>query len=55
VLTHYAHDAIEMAGGTTFYFVTERFGAAIRQAQAVASATDDPTLERPEPVASGAT
>jgi dihydrofolate reductase len=40
VLTHYAHDAIEMAGGTTFYFVTEGFDAAIRQAQAVAGDRD---------------
>jgi len=36
VLTHYPHDPIEMKGGTTFYFVTEGFDAAFRQAQAVA-------------------
>jgi dihydrofolate reductase len=28
VLTHYAHDPIEMEGGTTFHFVTEGFDAA---------------------------
>ncbi len=38
VLTHYAHEPIEMDGGTTFYFVTEGFDAAY--AQAVAAAGD---------------
>ena len=28
VLTHYAHDPIEMEGGTTFHFVTDGFDAA---------------------------
>ena len=36
VLTHYAHDPIEMQGGTTFYFVTEGFDAALAQARDVA-------------------
>ena len=36
VLTHYARESIEMAGGTTFHFVTEGFGAAYEQAVAVA-------------------
>jgi dihydrofolate reductase len=36
VLTHHAHDPIEMEGGTTFYFVTEGFDAALAQAKGVA-------------------
>ncbi len=36
VLTHHPHDPIEMAGGTTFHFVTEGFDAAYAQARAVA-------------------
>jgi len=32
VLTHYAHEPIEMEGGTTFYFVTAGFDAAYAQA-----------------------
>jgi dihydrofolate reductase len=36
VLTHYAHDPIEMEGGTTFYFVTEGFDAAYARALDVA-------------------
>jgi len=32
VLTHHAHEPIEMAGGTTFHFVTEGFEAALAQA-----------------------
>jgi dihydrofolate reductase len=36
VLTHYAHDPIEMAGGTTFHFVTDGFDAAYAQARAAA-------------------
>jgi dihydrofolate reductase len=40
VLTHYAHDPIEMAGGTTFHFVTDGFDAAYAQAQAVAGDRD---------------
>jgi dihydrofolate reductase len=36
VLTHHAHDPIEMEGGTTFHFVTEGFEAAFERAQATA-------------------
>ena len=36
VLTHHAHDPIEMAGGTTFHFVTEGFDAAYAQAREAA-------------------
>jgi dihydrofolate reductase len=36
VLTHHARDPIEMDGGTTFYFVTDGFDAALAQARAVA-------------------
>jgi dihydrofolate reductase len=32
VLTHHAHDPIEMAGGTTFHFVTDGFEAAFERA-----------------------
>jgi dihydrofolate reductase len=32
VLTHYPHDPIELLGGTTFYFVTDGFDAALEQA-----------------------
>jgi dihydrofolate reductase len=42
VLTHHAHDPIEMAGGTTFYFVTDGFEAAY--AEAVAAAGDHEVL-----------
>jgi dihydrofolate reductase len=38
VLTHYAHEPIEMDGGTTFHFVTDGFDAAY--AHAVAAAGD---------------
>lgn len=36
VLTHYAHDPIEMQGGTTFHFVTEGFDAALARARTAA-------------------
>src|SRR5438067_10063725 len=36
VLTHYAHEPIEMEGGTTFHFVTGGFGAAYAQARETA-------------------
>jgi dihydrofolate reductase len=36
VLTHHAHEPIEMAGGTTFHFVTSGFDAALEQANAAA-------------------
>jgi dihydrofolate reductase len=35
VLTHYDRDPIEMAGGTTFYFVTDGFDSALKQASDV--------------------
>src|SRR6476659_1731329 len=34
VLTHYPHASIEMAGGTTFHFVTDGFDSALQQALA---------------------
>jgi dihydrofolate reductase len=40
VLTHYPHDPIEMAGGTTFYFVTDGFAAALDQAKRAAGDRD---------------
>jgi dihydrofolate reductase len=40
VLTHYAHDPIEMAGGTTFHFVTDGIESAYANAQAVADGRD---------------
>jgi dihydrofolate reductase len=40
VLTHHPHAPIEMAGGTTFHFVTDGFDAAYAQAQAVAGDLD---------------
>jgi dihydrofolate reductase len=36
VLTHHAHEPIEMAGGTTFHFVTDGFDAAFAQAMEAA-------------------
>jgi len=36
VLTHHARDPVEMAGGTTFHFVTDGFDSALEQAKAVA-------------------
>jgi dihydrofolate reductase len=40
VLTHYAHDPIEMQGGTTFHFVTEGIHSALEQAFAAADGQD---------------
>jgi dihydrofolate reductase len=40
VLTHHPHDPIEMAGGTTFHFVTDGFDAALDQARATANGKD---------------
>lgn len=40
VLTHHPRDPIEMAGGTTFYFVTEGIEAALDQAKAAAGDLD---------------
>lgn len=36
VLTHHPHDPIEMQGGTTFFFVTDGFDAALEQARKAA-------------------
>lgn len=36
VLTHHARDSIEMAGGTTFHFVTGGFESALQQARTAA-------------------
>jgi dihydrofolate reductase len=40
VLTHHAHDPIEMEGGTTFYFITEGFEAALEQAKTTAGGSE---------------
>jgi dihydrofolate reductase len=40
VLTHYAHDPIEMEGGTTFNFVTDGIQSAYAQAEAAAGGRD---------------
>ncbi len=40
VLTHHAHEPIEMEGGTTFHFVTAGFDAALEQAKTVAGGGD---------------
>jgi dihydrofolate reductase len=40
VLTHHAHDPIEMAGGTTFNFVTDGTESALAQAFAAADGQD---------------
>jgi dihydrofolate reductase len=40
VLTHHAHEPIEMEGGTTFLFVTEGPEAALEQAREVAGSRD---------------
>jgi dihydrofolate reductase len=40
VLTHHAHDPIEMAGGTTFFFVTDGIASALDQARAAAGTHD---------------
>ena len=40
VLTHHAHDPIEMKGGTTFHFVTDGIESAYAQAQAAAGGKD---------------
>ena len=39
VLTHHAHEPVEMEGGTTFYFVTEGFDVAMTQARETAATT----------------
>jgi len=40
VLTHFAHDPIEMEGGTTFHFVTDGIHSALEQARAAAGDRD---------------
>ena len=40
VLTHHARDPLEMAGGTTFYFVTNGMNAALEQAREAAGERD---------------
>lgn len=40
VLTHHAREALEMAGGTTFHFVTDGIHAALEQAMAAAGGRD---------------
>ncbi len=40
VLTHHAHAPIEMAGGTTFHFVTDGIESALKQATAAAAGAD---------------
>jgi dihydrofolate reductase len=40
VLTHHAHDPIELLGGTTFYFVTDGIESAHQQARATAGDRD---------------
>ena len=40
VLTHHAHEPIEMDGGTTFHFITDGFETAFAQAKAVAGDLD---------------
>ncbi|HVB38468.1 MAG TPA: dihydrofolate reductase family protein, partial [Vicinamibacterales bacterium] len=40
VLTHHARAPIEMAGGTTFHFVTDGIRSALAQAKAAAGARD---------------
>src|SRR5437763_738153 len=48
VLTHHAHEPIEMEGGTTFHFVTDGFDAAYAQARETAGegGVDIEALER---------
>jgi dihydrofolate reductase len=40
VLTHHPRAPLEMAGGTTFYFVTDGIESALKQAKAAAGARD---------------
>jgi dihydrofolate reductase len=40
VLTHHAHEPIEMQGGTTFFFVTDGIESALDQARVAAGAQD---------------
>jgi dihydrofolate reductase len=47
VLTHHAHDPIEMGGGTTFHFVTDGIESAYLQARAAAGVGPSPSREEP--------
>jgi dihydrofolate reductase len=40
VLTHHAREPVPMEGGTTFFFVTDGIGSALRQAREAAGAKD---------------
>ena len=40
VLSHHAHNPIEMEGGTTFYFITDGFDSALERAKAAAGRRD---------------
>ncbi|CCH27344.1 dihydrofolate reductase family protein [Actinosynnema sp. NPDC047251] len=40
VLTHFPREPVEMLGGTTFHFVTDGIGSALRQARAAAGDRD---------------
>jgi dihydrofolate reductase len=40
VLTHHAREPLEMQGGTTFFFVTDGIGSALRQAREAAGSRD---------------
>ena len=40
MLTHHAREPVEMAGGTTFHFVTDGFDAALRAAKEAAGDLD---------------
>ena len=46
VLTHHAHDPIEMEGGTTFHFVTDGIESALEQARAAAGERRHPPRRR---------
>ena len=45
VLTHHEHGPIEMAGGTTFHFVTDGFDEALRLAREAGDWDVDVSLE----------
>ena len=45
VLTHHEHGPIEMAGGTTFHFVTDGFDEALRPAREAGDGDVDVSLE----------
>ncbi|KRC51237.1 hypothetical protein ASE16_09985 [Leifsonia sp. Root227] len=50
VLTHHAHEPIEMEGGTTFHFVTDGIHSAMEAARAVAGARDIEVIGGPSTV-----